>query len=46
MISSVVLWESNLAFAQDIVFHKEVHEPRVNNTTEYLPQVTVHTDAS
>ena len=35
-----------MAFAQDIVFGKEVHKCGVHNVTENLPQITVYTDAS
>lgn len=46
MIGCALFWyESNLAFAQDIVFGKEVHKSGVHNVTENLPQITVHTDA-
>ena len=42
----LIWYESNLTFAQDIVFHMEVYEYRINNAAENLPQVTVHTNAS
>ena len=47
MIGCALFWyESNLGFAQDIVFGKEVEKSSIHNTTENLPQITVHTDAS
>lgn len=47
MIGCALFWhESNLAFAQDIVFGKGVHKSGVHNITENLTQITVHADAS
>ena len=47
MISHAMFWyESNQAFTQDIVLIKEVQNSYIYNTTENLPQVTVHTNAS
>lgn len=47
MISCAMFWyKSNLAFTQDIVLIKEVQNSYIYNTTENLPQVTVHTNAS
>ena len=47
MISRAMFWyKSNQAFTQDIVLIKEVYNSYIYNTTENLPQVTVHTNAS
>ena len=43
----MIFWyKSNLAFIQDIVLIKKVSNSYIYNTTENLPQVTVHTKAS
>ena len=47
MISPAIFWyKSNWAFTQDIVLIKEVQYSYIYHTTENLPQVTVHTNAS
>ena len=47
MISCAMFWyKSNLAFTHDIVLIKEVKNSYIYNTTENLPQVTVHKNGS